>query len=219
MKTKNFNNKLLGVIKNLWVVAVLLISTIATAQSQFEQGMGKAMQLWGEGKNVEATALFERIASAEKNSWLPNYYVAAVNTFASFGMKDKEQMTAMLNKSQAALEVELAKYANNAELLVMQAMIYTAWVAYDPMTNGMKLSGKVMENYSKALAIDPNNPRAVFGKADYGIGGAKWTGADVKVLCKEVERSLGLFASYKPETPFYPTWGLQRAEQTMKNCK
>ena len=205
--------------KNLFLTLVLLASGFASAQGQFEQGMGKAMQMWSEGKNTEASAMFERIASAEKNSWLPNYYVAAVNTFASFGTKDKEQMTAMLNKSQAALDVELAKNLTNAELLIMQAMIYTAWVAYDPMTNGMKLSGKVMENYSKALAIDPNNPRAVFGKADYGIGGAKWTGADVKVLCKDVERSIALFASHKPETPFSPTWGLKRAEETLKNCK
>jgi len=69
----------------------LFICTLVSAQSQFESGMGKAFQLWGEGKNDEASAMFERIASAEKNSWLPNYYVALVNTTASFGIKDKEK--------------------------------------------------------------------------------------------------------------------------------
>jgi hypothetical protein len=197
----------------------ILVTNLIFSQTQFEQGMGKAMQLWGEGKNTEASAMFERIASAEKNSWLPNYYVATVNCFAAFGTKDKEQLTALLAKSQAALDIEMAKTPNNAELLVMQAMIHTALLSSDPMKYGMTLPAKVSELYAKAEAIAPNNPRVVYGKAEFAIGGAKWTGADVKVLCKEVERSIGLFATFKPETAFSPNWGLQRAENALKNCK
>ena len=194
-------------------------SSLVSAQGQFEQGMGKAFQLWDEEKNTEASAMFERIAAAEKTSWLPNYYVATVNCFAAFGTKDKEQLTALLAKSQAALDIEMAKAPNNAELLVMQAMIHTALLSSDPMKYGMTLPAKVSELYAKAEAMAPNNPRVVYGKAEFAIGGAKWTGADVKVLCKEVERSIGLFATFKPETSFSPNWGLQRAEAALKNCK
>lgn len=205
--------------KNLFYTIAVLITGFASAQGQFDAGMGKAMQLWGEGKNDEASAMFERIAAAEKNSWLPNYYVAAVNTFAAFGTKDKDKMTAMLNKSQAAIDTEMAKNANNPEILVMQAMIHTAWISSDPMTNGMKLSGKVMELYAKASAIAPNNPRVAFSKADFAIGGAAWTGANVKELCKDVDHAVELFATFKPEMPFAPNWGLERALQAQKNCK
>ena len=45
---------------------MLFISSLLTAQTKFEQGMGKAFQLWDEGKNTEASAMFERIAAAEK---------------------------------------------------------------------------------------------------------------------------------------------------------
>ncbi len=205
--------------KNLILSIAFLTSVFASAQGQFQQGMGKAMQVWGEGKNTEASAMFERIAAAEKNSWLPNYYVAAVNTFAAFGEKDKEKMNGMLTKAQAAIDVEMAKDANNAEILAMQAMIYTAWINADPMTNGMKLSGKVMETYGKASMIDPKNPRVAFGKADFAIGGAKWTGANVKELCKDVDAAVELFKTFKPETPFSPNWGMERALQTQKTCK
>ncbi|MNQ00785.1 hypothetical protein D3C85_134410 [compost metagenome] len=197
----------------------LFIFSLVSAQGQFEQGMGKAFGLWKEGKNTEASDLFERIAAAEKNSWLPNYYVALVNTTTAFGTKDKGQMDLLLTKAQNALDVEMAKDQNNAELLVMQAMIHTAWVAFDPMTNGQKLSGKVMELYGKAQAIAPENPRVVLGKAEFGIGGAKWTGANMQELCKEVDRSIQLFATFKPETPFSPKWGLDRALEAQKNCK
>lgn len=50
------------------------------------------------------------------------------------------------------------------------------------------------------------------------MGLAKWTGADVKKLCDDVEKSIGLFATFKNETPFYPRWGLDRAQANLKNC-
>jgi hypothetical protein len=197
----------------------LFMCSLLSAQGQFEQGMGKAFGLWKEGKNTEASDLFERIAAAEKNSWLPNYYVALVNTTTSFGTQDKTQVNALLTKAQNALDVEMIKDQNNAELYVMQAMIYTAWIVVDPMTNGMKYSGKTMEMYAKAEALSPENPRAVFGKADFQIQGAKWTGVDTKPLCQEVDKSIQLFATFKPETPFSPKWGLDRALEAQKNCK
>jgi hypothetical protein len=205
--------------KKIITTIALFVIIVASAQGQFEQGMGKAFQLWGEGKNTEASDMFERIASAQKISWLPNYYVALVNTTTTFETQDKTQISAMLTKAQNALDIEMIKDQNNAELYVMQAMIYTAWVVADPMTNGMKYSAKVMEAYAKAKAIDPKNPRVVFGAADYQLGGAKWTGVDTKPLCQEVEKAIGLFATFKPETPFSPKWGLDRALEAQKNCK
>jgi hypothetical protein len=201
------------------ITIALFISSLVSAQGQFEQGMGKAFQLWGEGKNTEASALFERIAGAEKTSWLPNYYVALVNTTTAFGTKDKEQINLLLAKAQNALDVELIKTPNNPELLVMQAMIHTAWIAFDPMTNGQKLSGTVMGLYAKAEAIAPENPRVVFGKAEFEIGGAKFWGKDTKPMCAQIEKAIGLFATFKPETAFSPKWGLERAEAALKNCK
>ena len=201
------------------IAIVFFITSLVSAQGQFEQGMGKAFQLWGEGKNTEASALFERIAAAEKTSWLPNYYVALVNTTTAFGTKDKEQISLLLDKAQNALDVELIKTPNNAELLVMQALIHTAWIAFDPMTNGQKLSGTVMELYAKAEALAPENPRAVFGKAEFEIGGAKFWGKDTKPMCAQIEKAIGLFATFKPETPFSPKWGLERAQEALKNCK
>jgi hypothetical protein len=201
------------------IAIVLFITSLVSAQGKFEQGMGKAFQLWGEGKNTEASAMFERIAAAEQTSWLPNYYVALVNTTSAFATKDKEQIDLLLTKAQNALDVELIKTPNNPELLVLQAMIHTAWIAFDPMTNGQKLSGKVMELYGKAEAIAPENPRVIFEKAEFEIGGAKFWGKDTKPMCAQIEKAIGLFATFKPETPFSPKWGLERAQEVMKNCK
>lgn len=199
---------------------VFFICGLAFAQSpsQYEQGMGKALGLWKEGKATEATAIFERIASVEKTNWLPNYYVALINTIEVFKSQDKSKAPAYLEKAQLALDDATAVSPNNAELMVVQALIYTAWIVQDPMTNGMKYSSKAMEQYYKAQAIAPENPRVVFSKAEFEIGGAKYWGKDTKPMCAEIERSLGLFAKFKPETAFHPNWGLDRAQEVLKNC-
>ena len=202
----------------LFTAMLLFVGAIALAQSPYEQGMGKALGLWKEGKSADATALFERIAAAEKDNWLPNYYVALINTTEAFNPANKDKLSALLAKANAALDIELAKAPNNAELLVVQAMAKTALLASDPMTYGMTLAPKIGAIYMQASLLAPNNPRVVYCKAEFEIGGAKWTGADVKLLCKEVERSIDLFVNFKPETPFSPVWGLDRAKEAMKNC-
>lgn len=192
--------------------------TFAQAPTQYQQGMGKALGLWKEGKATEATAIFERIASVEKTNWLPNYYVALINTIEVFKSQDKTKAPAMLDKAQIALDDATAVSPNNPELMVAQALIYTAWIVQDPMTNGMKYSSKAMEQYYKAQAIAPENPRVVFSKAEFEIGGAKYWGTDTKPMCAEIERSLGLFAKFKPETPFHPNWGADRAKEVLATC-
>ncbi|MGL2963994.1 hypothetical protein ACSVH2_09275 [Flavobacterium sp. RSB2_4_14] len=197
----------------------LLVCSLLTAQTQYEQGMGKALGLWGEGKAQESSDLMERIAGAEKNNWLPNYYVALINTTEAFNPANKEKVPAMLNKAQNAIDAATLISPNNPEIMVVQAMLYTVNIVQDPMTNGQKYSGLVMEQYGKALAIDPNNPRAVFSKAEFEIGSAKFWGTDTKPMCAQIEKSIQLFANFKPETVFSPKWGLDRAQEAMKNCK
>ena len=205
--------------KTIITTIAFFICSLLSAQTKYEQGMGKAMQLWGEGKDTEAVATFERIASVEKANWLPNYYIAFINTINAFGTKDKEKVNALLTKAQDAIDNASAISPNNSEIMVVQAMLYTAILVQDPMTNGQKYSLLVMEQYAKALAINPNNPRAVYSKAEFEIGGAKYWKTDTKPMCEAIAKSIELFANFKPETAFHPNWGLDRAQQALISCK
>lgn len=198
---------------------VLLVGNMVSAQSKYETGMQKAFALWGENKPVEASALFERIAAIEKDNWLPDYYVSFINTLEAFKTKDKEKLNGLLTKAQAAQDAAMAISPDNPELMVTQCLIYTAWIVYDPMTNGMKYSGKANELYANALAIAPNNPRVVYSKAEFEIGSAAYFGQDTAPMCKEVERAVALFATFKPKTAFHPKWGADRAQEKLAECK
>ena len=83
---------------------------------------------------------------------------------------------------------------------------------------GVCLSAKISEIYMHASLLAPENPRVLYCKTEFEIGGARWTGADVKQLCKQVEKSIDLFAKFKPESQFSPSWGLDRAQEALKNC-
>ena len=200
-------------------IIALFVASIVTAQTQFDQGMGKALQTWREGKPTEAVAQLERIASVEKTNWLPNYYIAFINTTQAFGEKDKTKMQSLLTAAQKAQDVCNEIAPENPEVLVMQSMIHTAWIVYDPMTNGQKLSGDVMYILNKAYKIAPENPRVVLQKADFEIGMAQYFGQDTKPMCAQIEKAIELFATFKPETALHPSWGLDRAQEALKGCK
>ena len=197
------------------VTAFILMMCAATqAQTQYESAMKKAFSYWEQGENKEAVAMFERISAAESENWLPAYYIALISTTEAFNPKNKDKMPELLEKAQKAQNSAMALSPNNPELLVLQAMIHTAWIVQNPSVNGMKLSPKVNALYAKAKAIAPNNPRVVSSKAEFDIGSAAYFGNDTAPMCAELEKALQLFATFKPETPFHPNWGKERTEQT-----
>jgi len=204
--------------QKLIIILVLFVTGVITSQSNYEKGMQKAFELWGSNP-MEASNLFERIAKAESENWLPSYYAAQINIVNSFGEQDKEKLTAQLGKAQELLNVSKSISNNNPEILVMEAMLNTAWVAYDGATYGMTLSPKVSALYEQAEHIAPDNPRVVLNKAEWEMGSARFFGQDTTPFCKDVEKALELFTNFKPETDFHPKWGKNRAEQILESCK
>jgi tetratricopeptide (TPR) repeat protein len=204
--------------KHVIIIATLLVSLLTNAQTNYEKGMQKAFELWRNNNPVEASNTFERIANAEPDNWLPAYYAAQINIINSFGLRDEEKLTAQLKKAQNLINDAKAISKNNPEIMVLQALLHTAWVAFDGGTYGMTLSDKVIELYTKATQIAPENPRVVYCKAEWNMNSAKYFGQDTEPFCKDIERALELFANFKPETPFHPNWGKERVVQILETC-
>ncbi|WP_420322973.1 tetratricopeptide repeat protein [Flagellimonas sp.] len=205
--------------KKLMLLFILMGSVgVTSAQDKYVKGMENAFQLWGSQKPMEAANLFERIAKAEPDNWLPYYYVAQINTIYSFGEKDFEKLSKQLEKAREFSNLAKAISPDNPELLVQEALINTAWIAFDGATYGMTLSGKTTQLYQKALELAPENPRVVFSKAEWDMGSARYFGKDTTPYCQDVERALELFANFSNDTPFYPSWGKDRAQQVLEQC-
>ena len=205
--------------KKLLFIALTLVFVNVQSQSQYEKGMSKAFELWGSGDMTAAEQLFERIAKAEKDAWLPYYYVAQINSLKSWEEKDVNVLKAQLDKAQEYIDIAKSISPNNPEIMVMQAHVYTNWVAFDGATYGMKYGGVIAEIYNKALGLAPKNPRVVYNKAEWDMGSARYFGKDTAPYCEDIKKSIALFDSFEPETEFSPNWGKERAEQVLAQCK
>ncbi|MEO8773069.1 MAG: hypothetical protein ABI263_09070 [Gelidibacter sp.] len=205
--------------KHLIIITVLFVTGSLSAQSDYDQGMQKALALWQDSKSTEAEQLFERIAAAEPEKWLPNYYIAQLNSLKTWEEKDVDKVKSQLDKAQNYLNDAMAIEKENADIMVLQAQVLTNWVAFDGMTYGMKYSGKITDLYNKAYALAPSNPMVVLGRAEWNMGTARYFGQDTRPFCKDVEKAIELFTNFRPESPLHPNWGLQHAESVLESCK
>ncbi|MEM7085754.1 MAG: hypothetical protein AAF489_06200 [Bacteroidota bacterium] len=206
--------------KYLFIIAFTCISFTGIGQTKYEKGMTKAFELWEGGQQWEAANLFERIAQAEPNNWLPAFYVAQINVIYSFNEKDEEKLTVQLKKAQDFLNDAKGISKDNAEILVVQAQLLTAWVVFDGAKYGMTHSPRIAQLYKEAYTLEPDNPRVAFGKVEWDLGTARFFGQDTSPFCEDLTKAVALFDSYEPKGPFHPNGGAEYAKGSLaQNCK
>jgi hypothetical protein len=206
--------------KKILIVAIAFISFSGISQSKYKEGMNKAFELWKSEKHWEAANLFERIGQAEVDNWLPPFYVAQINVIYSFGEKDEKALTAQLNKAQDFINDAKVISKNNSEILVVQAQLYTAWVAFDGQRFGMTYSPKIAQLYQEAYNLEPDNPRVASGKVEWDMGTARFFGQDTAPFCEDLAKAVELFTTYEPKGDFYPQGGEEYARGSLaQNCK
>jgi len=206
--------------KYITLIFVVLFSISGMSQTPYQKGMQKALDLWGENKPMEAVNLFERIATAEPNDWLPSFYVSYILVVTSFGEKDEAKLKTQMEKALNYMNDAKAIAKDEVEVIMLDCLWHTVWVAYDGSVYGMKYGGKVSALYQEASKLDPNNPRVILNKAEWDIGGAKFFGQSTETYCAEIKRGIDLFEDFKPAGEFYPKGGLDRAKNLLEeNCK
>ncbi|WP_036153915.1 tetratricopeptide repeat protein [Maribacter forsetii] len=205
--------------KSLLLIATFIFTLSLSAQTPYEKGMNEAFALWEQQKNTEAVQLFERIASAETDNWLPPYYAGLIEIVSSFGLKDEALLNTKLTRAKEFLDNASEISENNPEIMITYALLNTAYIAFDGAKYGMTLSGENVAIYQKALAIAPSNPRVLLGKTEWDMGAAKFFGKSIAPYCEDVERAIVLFNKEEQTVPYYPYSGLERANEISANCK
>lgn len=161
---------------------------------------------------------FERIAEAEKSKWEPYYY-------ASFGyimMATKEKETARkdLFLDQALKGIEKAKEItpNESEIIALEGFVHMIRVTVDPASRGQQYSGMAVQSFSKAIAMNPENPRALSLLAQMQYGTAQFFGSPTTEACGTVSKALEKFDTFKSENLLAPQWGRKMAEGLKSKC-
>tara|TARA_R110001592_G_scaffold262565_1_gene527690 strand:- start:84566 stop:85219 length:654 start_codon:yes stop_codon:yes gene_type:complete len=194
-----------------------------SAQSDFKTYMQESIALYDSVKTLadyqNIANRFDRIAKAEKEEWLPNYYAGLTYVYMSFvrGLEDDkrdEYLDQALVYAEKAGEIA----GNDVEITVLTGYIYMAKVSVSPALRGMTMSSKVSGYFEKALAMSPNNPRANLMLGRWKYGTAQFFGSDVSEPCALMQKSLSLFEASKGESTIMPSWGQGQAEAMSKNC-
>lgn len=162
---------------------------------------------------------FKEISGKFPNQWLAFYYHAHCYVVMSLlqpqGTPEKENF---LSDAEASVKkvIELAPQESDAWTLL--GMFYTARVLVNPNEYGrshITLSNQAIE---KALAIEPNNPRAKLLRLQNKIGEARYFGLDIKEYCPEANNLLNEWDTYTAKSPMHPSWGKEQAAKLVAGC-
>jgi len=206
-------------------LAVLFVSFASMAQkSEFIQTMGETLGQFSTCKNVaDFQALgnkFEMIANVEKTEWLPLYYQSYCYIIMSFiEPSDAAKKDSYLDVAEKSLSKLIEMAPAEAEVYALKAFYLTGRLVVNPMERGQEYSGLSGQAVSKALALDPSNPRAKMMKLQGDIGSAPYMGLDPKSFCPQAKTLLAEWDNFKPKSPIHPAWGKDQVEVIVKGCQ
>ncbi len=204
------------------IILTLIVSTL-TAQGKYTETMLKSIDAVYKAKTVseyqDAANAFERIATAEKTKWEPYYYAAfSYITMANVETESAKKDT-YLDLATKNLDKAKGIKANDSEITALEGFVYMIRVTVDPATRGQEYSGKAFRSFSTAVALNPENPRALALLAQMQYGTAQFFGNSTAEACGTVDKSLQKFETVKVENALAPQWGKQFAERLKENCK
>lgn len=151
---------------------------------------------------------FERIASAEKDKWLPYYYASYTYIlFSNMEQKDLEKKDMILDKARELMDDAFSRAPDESEIYVLQAFLYSLRILVDPISRGMEYMGKINESMNRARELDPENPRIYFLEAVMVLNLPPEMGGGAEKAKPIFELAEAKFNSFNPESPISPDWG------------
>jgi DNA uptake protein ComE-like DNA-binding protein len=162
---------------------------------------------------------FERIATAEKTQWLAYYYAAFCQVNYTYMEQDKSKVDAIADKASELIDKADALQPNNSEISCIKSMIATSHMMVNPMQRFQEYGPEAASYLDAATQQDATNPRPEYLKGQ----GLKYTpeqfGGGCAVAKPVLQSSLTKYNAFKPASEIHPSWGKQRVESLLGECK
>jgi hypothetical protein len=216
--------------EKLFILIVAFAFTFTTSfaqdsayQKAMKKEISKVVQTDSLASLQQSANAFARISAMNPKNWQPLYYGALAHTLQGFGKSlSLDKKDEVLAKADELLKNADAISPGNSEIVALQGFVLMAKLSADPANRGQSLSGAVMAAYSRALAIDRENPRALAMLAQMEFGMAQFFGNESEKACGLAKQSHAIFES-QDETALHaamqPTWGKQMAVSLLSRCK
>ena len=207
----------------LFVCAMLIATVAFGGDEKYYQKMGETLKGFSTCTNVEdfqnLANKFRVIANVEKEEWLPLYYEAHCYVSISFmGDLSAEEKDSYLDKASSLIESMEELASNEAEVQVMKALYYTGSLVVNPPQRAMTTTPLIHAAIAKALALESDNPRAIFLRISNEMGTASYFGEDTSAFCAQARELLQNWDSYELKSPIHPNWGKEDALGIVNSC-
>jgi hypothetical protein len=204
------------------LMSVTLVNSTLANGEKYVQAMQKSIQSLYDAETTadiqQAVNAIERIGSAEKKQWAPYYYAAFGYVRLAFKETDGAKKDALLDLAKANQEQADALKKDDSEIIAMAGFIMMIRITVDPATRGPQYAGLVMQTYQTALALNPNNPRALCLLANMQLGTAQFFHQPATEACGNAAKALTLFESDKAEDLLAPKWGKKMTAEVLVGC-
>jgi hypothetical protein len=207
----------------LFLSALLFASLVMGGNDPYYEKMREALRLFPECSTPEdyqnLANRFRVIAKKETGEWLPLYYEAHCYILMGFmGQLENGTRDSYLDKASALLDKMLALAPQEAEAYVMKSFYHTGYLVVNPPERAMSATPLIHEAIARALAIEPNNPRALFLRLSNEMGTASYFGEDTSPYCKQASELLLDWDNYKLKSPIHPSWGKEEIRGIVDSC-
>lgn len=209
--------------KVVFAFTALLISIQSFAQNpaylKTMEGLVSKIQTTQFGTPMQPlTNQMERIASAEKGEWLPNYWVAFCYMRDSYIETDGGKKDLILDKADEYFKKAESLSKDNDELEVLKANLANARLVVSPQDRWQTYGAIVQAAVEKAKKINADNPRISLLEGEgmfytpEQFGGGK---SKAKVF---FEKALDKYAKFTPKSTIYPSWGKETTDWYISQC-
>lgn len=205
-------------------IAVLFSGLTSWAQQdKYTEVMSKNIGVVYKASTIEelqgVVNVFKRIGEAEKSKWEPFYYASFGYIMMATREKDPAKNDGYLDQANEMMSMASTLQPGNSEMATLEGFIHMMRVAVDPASRGAQYSGLSMQAFGKALAMNPNNPRALALMAQMQLGTAQFFKQEPTEACETAKKAIQLFDNQKVASALEPAWGKSVAEKLITNCK
>ena len=201
--------------------ALLLLTLTATAFAQSDKYISAmtpkvaALDTTRDGAALlDLSNAFERIATTEKNQWLPYYYAALAQV--NYGMTkldhsgmggDPKVIDPIADKADTLLSKAEAMSPNNSEIFVVHKLIDRTRMLVDPQNRYMSFGMKAQQDLATAEKLNPENPRVYLLQGEDKYFTPEQYGGSKDEAKKLFDTAQQKYNSFKPENSLAPNWG------------
>ncbi|MGR3812023.1 hypothetical protein [Jiulongibacter sp. NS-SX5] len=196
--------------------AFMIIGTSLMAQSKYESTMTSLVnEIYSHNRELAMQPIankLERVAAAEADEWLPNYWVAYCYIQDSFLKPSAAEKDQMLDIAEKHLEQANTKSPDNSEIHLLLAQYNGARLSVDGASRWGEYGPIYAKHMDIASKLDPTNPRVEYSKATNAYFTPEAFGGGAKIAKPFFEEALEKFETFEPKSPIHPNWGKVESE-------